>query len=77
MWAECYQTSLKALEIKEKPLQYLNDPKAWGSLPYDLAALAAHHLGYKEEALTFGQEALNLSPTDSRLQKNLEFYKEP
>jgi tetratricopeptide (TPR) repeat protein len=77
MWTECYQTSLKALEIKEKPLQYLHDPKAWGSLPYDLAALAAHHLGYKEEALTFGQEALNLSPTDSRLQKNLEFYKEP
>jgi tetratricopeptide (TPR) repeat protein len=77
MWAECYQLSLRALEIKEKPLQYLNDPKAWGSLPYDLAALAAHHLGYKEEALTFGQEALNLSPTDSRLQKNLEFYKEP
>ena len=77
MWKECYQSALRALEIKEKPLQYLNDPKAWSSFPYDLAALAAHHLGYKEEALTFGQEAVNLNPTDSRLQKNLEFYKEP
>ena len=77
MWKECYQSVLRALEIKEKPLQYLNDPKAWSSFPYDLAALAAHHLGYREEALTFGREAVNLNPTDSRLQKNLEFYKEP
>jgi tetratricopeptide (TPR) repeat protein len=77
MWKECYQSALRALEIREKPLQYLNDPKAWSSFPYDLAALAAHHLGYREEALTFGQEAVNLNPTDSRLQKNLEFYKEP
>jgi glycosyltransferase involved in cell wall biosynthesis len=76
MWKECYASVLRALEIKEKPLQYLNDPKAWGSLPYDLAALSAHHLGYKEEALTFGEEALNLSPTDERLKKNLKFYKE-
>lgn len=76
MWKECYSTVLRALEIKEKPLQYLNDPKAWSDFPYDLAAIAAHKLGYKEEALTFGQEALNLNPTDERLKKNLNFYKE-
>jgi glycosyltransferase involved in cell wall biosynthesis len=76
MWSDCYKTVLRALEIKEKPLQYLNDPKAWGSFPYDIAAIAAYNLGYKEEALTFGQEALNLNPTDERLKKNLEFYKE-
>ena len=75
-WKECYQAVLRALEIKEKPLQYLNDPKAWSSYPYDVAAIAAYNLGYKEEALTFGQEALNLNPTDERLKKNLEFYKE-
>jgi glycosyltransferase involved in cell wall biosynthesis len=76
LWSKCYQSATRALEIKEKPLAYLNDPKAWSSFPYDIAALSAHHLGYKEEALTFGQEALNLNPTDERLKKNLEFYKE-
>lgn len=76
LWKECYQSALRALDIKEKPLQYLNDPKCWSEFPYDLAAIAAYRLGYKEEALTFGQEALNLNPTDERLKKNLEFYKE-
>jgi len=76
LWRECYASCLRAIEIKEKPLQYLNDPKVWSDFPYDIAAIAAHNLGYKEEALTFGQEALNLNPTDKRLKKNLEFYKE-
>jgi len=76
-WQECREFALKALEIKEKPLEYLNDPKAWGALPHDLAAIASYNLGLKEDALLYGQQALNLSPDDSRLKKNLEFYKEP
>jgi hypothetical protein len=62
------------LAIKERPLEYLNDPKAWGSLPYDLAAIASYQLGLKEDAQTYGQEALTISPDDERLQKNVEYY---
>ena len=77
MWEKCLAVVKVALNIEVKPLEYLNDPKAWSELPYDLAAIAAHNLGHKEEALTYGEKALMLNPTDERLKKNLEFYKEP
>ena len=77
MWEKCLAVVKVALNIEVKPLEYLNDPKAWSELPYDLAAIAAYNLGHKEEALTYGEKALMLNPTDERLKKNLEFYKEP
>jgi glycosyltransferase involved in cell wall biosynthesis len=73
-WVECLDAAKTSLEIKEKPLEYLNDANAWGSVPWDLAAIASYNLGNKEDALTYGKEALTLSPEDQRLQKNLEFY---
>ena len=73
-WESCREYAMKALEIKERPLEYLNDPRAWGYIPHDMAAIASYHLGYKEDALKFGQEALTISPDDSRLKRNLEFY---
>jgi tetratricopeptide (TPR) repeat protein len=74
MWTECLQMAMMALAITEKPLEYLNDPKAWGALPHDLAAIASYNLGVKEDALTYGQQALTISPDDERLKKNVEFY---
>jgi tetratricopeptide (TPR) repeat protein len=76
MWTACRTAALKALDIKEKPLQYLNEPKSWGSFPYDMAAIASYHLGLKEDALKFGVEASNIDPKDERLKKNVDFYKE-
>lgn len=74
-WDKCYYYATTALEIKEKPLEYLCEDFAWGYAPYDYAALASYNLGYKEKAIEYGEKAVELSPTDKRLQSNLVFYK--
>ena len=61
-------------ELTEKPLDYFVEGFAWGALPYDLGALAAHHLGDKELALEWGQKAVELDPANDRLVRNLTYY---
>jgi glycosyltransferase involved in cell wall biosynthesis len=74
MWKECYHASTMALEIKDKQLVYTCDPEVWGFKPHDLAAISAHHLKKKAEALKHGQDAVNHCPDDERLKMNLVFY---
>jgi glycosyltransferase involved in cell wall biosynthesis len=74
IWADCYTYSTKALSITEKPLDYLCEEFAWGSLPYDLAAIASYNLGDKKSARKYGTKAVELSPDDERLRRNLGFY---
>lgn len=73
-WENCLLWAKMALQIKEKNMEYFNEPYAWGSEPYDLAALASHNLGDNKSALEYGQKAVELSPTDERLQRNMVFY---
>lgn len=75
-WNSCYLNAKMALEIKEKTTWHTTDPKSWTWPAHDFAAIAAHHLGLKEESITQGQLAVDHLPTDERLIKNLEFYKE-
>lgn len=77
-WELCYDNATKALQIKEKPLDYLCEEFAWGYLPHDLAALAAYHLGKHKEAVEYGKAAVDLAPEGevARLLKNVEFYEE-
>jgi tetratricopeptide (TPR) repeat protein len=73
-WELCLQYSERALEVAEKPLDYLCEEFAWGALPYDLAALAAYNTGDFKKAKKYGAKAVELEPADERLQRNLEFY---
>jgi glycosyltransferase involved in cell wall biosynthesis len=41
---------------------------------YDMAAMAAYHLGYKDKAIEYGLKAYNLNPSDERLKNNLTWY---
>ena len=75
-WELCYRNAYSALQITEKPLEYLCDADAWGSLPYDLAAISAWNLGDKQSAKVYGTKAVELAPNDERLQKNLVYYTE-
>lgn len=74
-WEESYAAASRALSIEHKELVYTCDPEVWGWKPHDLLALAAHHIGLKDQALKHGQIAVDLAPNDERLAKNLEFYK--
>jgi tetratricopeptide (TPR) repeat protein len=74
-WDACLDVAENALDIVEKPLEYLCEEYAWGYAPYDYAAIAAYNLGKTSEALEYGMKAVELNPTDERLQRNLIFYK--
>jgi Tfp pilus assembly protein PilF len=74
-WTACYHTCHMALAITEKPLDYLCEAEAWGWLPHDLLAIAAHHLGFTDEAFEHGAAAVALNPNEERLQNNLSWYR--
>lgn len=74
-WTGCFASASNALSITDKEAVYTMDPSVWGSKPHDLAAIAAHHLGFKQAAIEQGQLAVDKSPGDTRLQANLVFYK--
>ena len=73
LWVECYSAAKSALEIKDKALVYTMNPDVWGAQPWDLASLAAWHLGLKKEASELLEKAMKLSPDDPRLKSNMEF----
>jgi glycosyltransferase involved in cell wall biosynthesis len=75
-WAECFEVALDALAIDTKPMDFLCEDFAWGYLPWDLAAISSYYLGNYKEALRCGIQAVNLDPTNPRLQTNLNFYKQ-
>jgi tetratricopeptide (TPR) repeat protein len=74
-WLSCRYNCEMALRITEKPLDYLCEAEAWGWLPHDLMAIACHHLGDSDLAWHHGSTALELNPTDARLQANLTHYR--
>lgn len=76
-WPSCYTAALNAISIVKKPLEYLCEPEAWGSLPYDLAGVSAWNMGLKDKAFDYSMIALQINPFDDRLKKNVELiYKE-
>ena len=75
-WEECYSAACSALKITERQYNYTSKPESWGSLPHDLAAIAAYRMGWKDRAIEHGTKALEIDPNDERLKKNLEYYKE-
>lgn len=73
-WPSCLAFAKKALDIKEKPLDYLCEDFAWGALPWDLAALSSYYIGDSEMAVIYGTEAIKLDPENQRLLRNMEYY---
>jgi glycosyltransferase involved in cell wall biosynthesis len=74
-WPSCYSASVRALSIKEKPLEYICDQEAWGSMPHDLAALSAYQMKLYDAAVEHGTAACSLDD-DPRLAQNLAFYRD-
>lgn len=74
-WEQCLSACVRALEIQEKPLEYLCEEEAWGSLPYDLAGIAAWNMGMHEKALMYTLKALEIDPNNKRISENLKMFK--
>ena len=73
-WEKCYQASTSALEIEEKPLEYLCEAESWGAAPYDYAAISAYRIGKLQEAVFYGSKATELAPNEQRLRNNQAYY---
>ena len=75
-WKDCLNHAKKATRIAEKPLEYLCEDFAWGSIPFDLVAVSSYHLGDYKQAVLFGKKSLKMEPNNARLQENLKLYEE-
>ena len=75
-WKDCLRYAKEATKIKDKPLDYLCEDFAWGSIPNDLVAICSYHLEYYDDAVFFGEKAVKTNPKDDRLKENLKMYKD-
>lgn len=75
MWQECYAAAKMTVSITNKVPAHTMNPAAWTFLAEDLVALSAYRLGLKEEAIKYGELALEMQPNEERLKENLRFYK--
>lgn len=73
-WQECLKYAQMALDIVDKPLDFLCEDFAWGHLPWDLAAISSYWLGNSQDSVTYGKMAIELSPKELRLKTNLDYY---
>ena len=71
-----YAYILKSLEIQRPNYGYFKESFSYDETAFDIAALAAYNMGLKQKAYEYGQIALDMKPLDSRLAKNLEYYKD-
>lgn len=74
-WELCFD-SAKKIERLKRQTHHLVKPEVWEWWGYDLIALSSSKLELTEFAILYGKKALNGSPQDERLAKNLDFYLE-
>lgn len=74
-WHTCFYAAKKCLSITERIPTYISDGACWSYEPHDLCSISAWNIGFPQEALIQAKNALDLNPTDSRLQSNLELIK--
>ena len=72
-WRQCLEAAESALEIKEKPLEYLCEAESWGAAPWDYAAIAAYNLGEYEKAAEYARNAVEIEPDNERLRSNVQY----
>lgn len=75
-WHSCYAACVEGLNIQSPTGTYLDSNSCWGSQLHDIAAVSAWNLGLKTQSETHAQEAVNLNPSDQRLQENLRVIRE-
>jgi tetratricopeptide (TPR) repeat protein len=74
-WIGALQAATRALSITERPGHYLVTAEAWGYGPYDIASVAAWHMGLKDVARGYWEKAVEMAPNDARIVKNGEWMK--
>jgi glycosyltransferase involved in cell wall biosynthesis len=73
-WGQTLLYASQAVAIIDKPLDYLCEDFAWGSLPWDLLSLAAYYTGDVERAVAALTKALEYEPSNERLLRNMVYF---
>ena len=66
----------RALGVTKRTETYITDAACWGGEPYDLISIAYYYTGNLADAVRSAQKALEFTPLDERIIKNLELFKE-
>ena len=75
-WPMCNLFAKEAIDAIKPNKTHFDDKHNESLIAYDMAAISAYRLGDMEDAIRYGEQALELSPSDERLKKNLEYYRE-
>jgi glycosyltransferase involved in cell wall biosynthesis len=73
-WNQCLNYAEKALEVVNRPLEYLSESSCWDGTLEDIAAVASYNLGNYKKAVQYGVSALYYDKNNERLLNNLYFY---
>lgn len=60
----------EALEIKEHPKSYMNEPFSYDETLYDMMAISYYELGDYQKSLEYNKRALKINPNNERIQNN-------
>ncbi len=75
-----YQNSEKylkqALKIKEKPITYINEERAWNETIYDLLSVSCYYNKKIKESYKYCKIAHKMNKNDQRIKDNLSIIKE-
>jgi len=74
-WSNLFWACVSGLEKTRRTGSYLDDPSCWGFRLYDLGAIAAWHLDVMDQAVRWGEKALELDADNQRLRDNLNFFR--
>ena len=75
-WAECNKVAKISLEQTVRTSEFMSEDWAWSHMSNDLIEVSAWNLQMWDEALEYGKRAVEISPNEERLQKNVKFYEE-
>lgn len=75
-YQNAYKYIKEASMIKGKNKTYINEEFCWNTFFYDLYSIIALNVGETKEAIDNANKALELSPDNERIKKNIEYMKE-
>ena len=73
-YLEAVSYLLSGLNIQKRELNYMSQPECWNGFYYDLIALCFYSLKDYKKAYKYGEIATLLSPNDSRIKDNFNYY---
>lgn len=73
-WLESIINLIKALQIKNKPMVYINEVFAWDGTIEDLMSLNYYNLGLNDLAIYYVDKALEYKKNDDRLLNNKKIF---